>query len=432
MNKQTTTAHARALQALHMTTDHMTYQPRPASISITAATYAAAGEYTRALRAMGYTAPAPSLSRARALRIMQGLNPAALLIIPAAAPASAAAEKYTDRAAAAEKNARQRAREWAKKACKDGAVKAAKARRAADKAARQNSAETVAGIIPAAEKKAPRPKKEYPIFDRATISAAPYRYGLKAVQAALRGNPSPTVWKYKTAAAVVLGAVRRVDIAKAAADKAAAGIAAANDKAKAAHAAAEKACKAYRAPRNSTQKVKNEMEMEREKIRAAVRPMVEKATRAQKENSAIRAMGENDIAAAVGKTVIADLVQEAIVAMLTAEKDCYAAGVRRVYAVMQQDRRKAAPIICPAAKEDGEKELFSLNSGNFVALDNTEIAAECAIVTEWIAGYCNGKIPREKAWAAYNGAARNISALSNADRKMLSRIFAAARAAFAV
>lgn len=428
MNKQKTTAHAKALQALHMTTDRMTYQPRPASISITAAVYAGAGEYDRALQSIGYTAPAPTACRARAYRIMQGLTAPAALTVATIAPASPAAEKV-DKMNVTARVECARVEKTRRLATSNDPAAAEKIRRKDEKNARKNGTETITGTLAAAEKRAPRPKKEYPVIDRVTITAAPYRYGLKAVQAALRGNPSPAVWKYKTAAAVVLGAVRRVDIAKVAAEKAAAGIADQNARALAAHAAAEKACKAYRAHRNSTQKVKNRMEMEREKLRAAVRPLVEKATRAQKENAAILAMGENEIATAIGATVIADLVQEAIIAMLTAEKDCYAAGVRRVYTVMQQERRKAAPIVCPAVKEGEEKEVFLVN---LAARDNTETAAECAIIMEWIEKFCAGKIPRERALAAWNGAARNMDALSDADRKMLSRIFTAARAAFTI
>lgn len=428
MNKKNTTTHAKALQALHATTDNMKYQPRPASIAITAGLYAAAGEYKRALRAMGYAAPAPCSSRARAYRIMQGLATPAPLAITTIAFASPAAEKVNNRFCAAEKGAKARMNEWVHAAAEKGAENAAKARRAADKATRANGKEIVCGAIPAAEKVTPRPKKEYPAISRATIAANPYRYGLKAVQAALRGNPSPTIWKYKTAAAVALGAVRRIDTAAKTARAAAEKVNADDTAAKIAHAAAEKACKAYRAARNSSQAEKDKMQAEREKIRAAIAPMVEKATRAKKENSAILAMNEYTIAEIIGATIIADLVQEAILAMLSAEKDNYAAGVRRVYAVMQAERRKAAPIICPPAPaEKEEKEFFLVN---VAANDNTEKSAECAIIMEWINNFCAGKIPREKAWAAYNGAARNITALSAAERKMLSRIFAAARAAF--
>lgn len=427
MNKKNTTTHAKALQALHMTTSNMKYQPRPASISITAGLYAAAGEYERAMRAIGYTAPALCKSRARAYRIMQRLFPAAPVRIETVALPSPAAAILDERNAKAARILRQQSKYLAIVARNNPAA-AEKMRRKDERAARKSGKEAITGFIPQEERKAPRPKKEYPAIDRDTIAANPYRYGLKAVQAALRGNPSPTIWKYKTAAAVALGAVRRIDIAVKLAAATAEKVNADDTAAKSAHAAAEKACKAYRAARNSTQAEKDKIQAEREKIRADIAPMVEKATRAKKENSAILAMDEYTIAEIIGKTVIADLVQEAILAMLTADKDNYAAGVRRVYAVMQAERRKADPIICPPAPAGSEEKEFFLV--NIAAKDDTEKAAECSIIMEWISNYCAGKIPRERAWAAYNGAARNISALSAADRKMLSRIFAAALAEF--
>lgn len=427
MNKQKTTAHAKALQALHMTTNKMKYQPRPASIAITAGLYAAAGEYERALRSIGYTAPAPTAARGRAYRTMQKLNPAAPMRVETIALLSPAAAALDNRNAKAARILKQQ-NKYLEIVARNNPAAAEKMRRKDEKAARKSSKETVTGFISQDERKAPRPKKEYPVIERDTIAVNPYRYGLKAVQAALRGNPSPTVWKYKTAAAVALGAVRRIDIAVKHAAAVAEKVNADNTAAKTAHAAAERVCKAYRAARNSTQAEKDKMQAEREKIRADIAPIVEKATRAKKENSAILAMDEYTIAEIIGKTVIADLVQEAILAMLTADKDFYAAGVRRVYTVMQQERRKADPIICPPAPaENEEKEFFLVN---IAAKDNTEKAAECAIIMEWIKKFCAGKIPRERALAAWNGASRNMNALSPADQKMIQRIFAAARAAF--
>ena len=154
-----------------------------------------------------------------------------------------------------------------------------------------------------------------------------------------------------------------------------------------------------------------------------------KAARANRESAAAAAWNDGNIAAYMAGGICCDMVQDAIVAMLTAapDSDILKEGMKAVWRNINAARAITAKMSYAPASDDDDDNIYIVN---LKARDNTETAAECAAVVEWIESDCKGKIPREKAWAAYNGAARNMKALSDAEQKMVERIFAAARAAF--
>ena len=274
----------------------------------------------------------------------------------------------------------------------------------------------------------------------AAVNARPYYYGLKAAMYAVRylyrggkaeSNGAITMKEYYDELCRAAAYVRRMEIAaahygtKAARYKVRRMSAAAQN----AKAAAEKACKAIRAPKNSTPAVKAAKADSRAKVRMKAENKIAKAARANRESAAAAAWNDGNIAAYMAGGICCDMVQDAIVAMLTAapDADILKEGMKAVWRNINAARALTAKMDYAPAADDDDSNIYIVN---LKARDNTETAAECAAVLEWIESYCKGKIPREKAWAAYNGAARNMKALSDAEQKMIERIFAAARAAF--
>ena len=277
------------------------------------------------------------------------------------------------------------------------------------------------------------------IVTPAAVNARPYYYGLKATMYAVRylyrggkaeSNGAETMREYYNELCRAAAYVKRMETAaahygtKAARYKVRRMSAAAQN----AKAAAEKACKAIRAPKNSTPAVKAAKAESRAKVRMKAESKIAKAARANRE-SAAAVWNDGNIAAYMAGGICCDMVQDAIVAMLTAapDADILKEGMKAVWRNINAARAQAVKMDYAPAADDDDDNLYIVN---LKARDNTETAAECAAVVEWIESYCKGKIPREKAWAAYNGAARNMKALSGAEQKMIERIFAAARAAF--
>ena len=264
----------------------------------------------------------------------------------------------------------------------------------------------------------------------AAVNARPYYYGLKATMYAVRylyrggkaeSNGAETMREYYNELCRAAAYVKRMETAAAHYGTKAARYkvrrmnpAAVNAKAK-----AEKECKAIRAPKNSTPAMKA----------AKADSKIAKAARANRESTAAAAWNDGNIAAYMAGGICCDMVQDAIVAMLTAapNADILKEGMKAVWRNINAARAQSVKMDYAPAADDDDDNLYIVN---LKARDNTETAAECAAVVEWIESYCKGKIPREKAWAAYNGAARNMKALSDAEQKMIERIFAAARAAF--
>lgn len=274
----------------------------------------------------------------------------------------------------------------------------------------------------------------------AAVAARPYYYGLKATMYAVRylyrggkaeSNGAITMRKYYDELCRAAAYVNRMEIAaahygtKAARYK----VRRMNTAAQNAKAAAEKECKAIRAPKNSTTAVKTAKAESRAKVRMKAESKIAKAARANRESAAAAAWNDGNIAEYMAGGICCDMVQDAIVAMLTAapDSDILKEGMKAVWRNINAARAITAKMDYAPAADDDDDNIYIVN---LKARDNTETAAECAAVVEWIESYCKGKIPREKAWAAYNGAARNMKALSDAEQKMVERIFAAARAAF--
>lgn len=274
----------------------------------------------------------------------------------------------------------------------------------------------------------------------AAVNARPYYYGLKATMYAVRylyrggkaeSNGAETMREYYNELCRAAAYVKRMETAAAHYGTKAArykvrrmNTAAVNAKAK-----AEKECKAIRAPKNSTPAVKAAKADSRAKVRMKADSKIAKAARANRESTAAAAWNDGNIAAYMAGGICCDMVQDAIVAMLTAapNADILKEGMKAVWRNINAARAQSVKMDYAPAADDDDDNLYIVN---LKARDNTETAAECAAVVEWIESYCKGKIPREKAWAAYNGAARNMKALSDAEQKMIERIFAAARAAF--
>lgn len=274
----------------------------------------------------------------------------------------------------------------------------------------------------------------------AAVTARPYYYGLKATMYAVRylyrggkaeSNGAITMKEYYDELCRAAAYVRRMETAaahygtKAARYKVRRMSAAAVN----AKAAAEKVCKAIRAPKNSTPAVKAAKADCRAKVRMKAESKVTKAARANRESAAARAWNDESIATYMAGGLCCDMVQDAIVAMLTAapDADILKEGMKAVWRNINAARAQTVKMSYAPVDDDDDDNIYIVN---LKAHDNTETAAECTAVVEWIESYCKGKIPRERAWAAYNGAAQNMDALSNADRLMIFRIFAAARAAF--
>lgn len=154
-----------------------------------------------------------------------------------------------------------------------------------------------------------------------------------------------------------------------------------------------------------------------------------KAARANRESAAAAAWNDGNIAAYMAGGICCDMVQDAIVAMLTAapNADILKEGMKAVWRNINAARAQSVKMDYAPAADDDDSNIYIVN---LKARDNTETAAECAAVVEWIESYCTSRPATLRAWNAWNGAAQNASALSSADRFALCKLFAAARAAF--
>lgn len=272
------------------------------------------------------------------------------------------------------------------------------------------------------------------------VMKAPYHYGLKAALIAVRflyrggkaeSNGAVTMREYYNELARISAYEKRMSAAavhygtKAARYKVLRACSAAvNAKAK-----AEEKCKAIRAPKNSSTEVKAAKAAAREKVRAKAESKAAKAARAKAESGAAIAWNDSNIAAYMAGGICCDMVQDAILAMLTAapDADILKEGIKAVWRNINAARAQSVKMSYAPAADDDDNNIYIVN---LKARDNTETAAECAAVVEWIESYCAARPASLRAWIAYNGGARNMTALSPADRKMIERIFAAARAAF--
>lgn len=278
------------------------------------------------------------------------------------------------------------------------------------------------------------------VVTAAAVTARPYHYGVKAAIYAVRflyrggkteNNGAVTMREYFNELAHVSAYERRMQAAaahygtKAARYKVRRMSAAAQN----AKAAAEKECKAIRAPKNSTPAVKAAKADCRAKVRMKAESKITKAARANRESAAAAAWNDGNIAAYMAGGICCDMVQDAIVAMLTAapDADILKEGMKAVWRNINAARAQTVKMDYAPAADDDDNNFYIVN---LKARDNTETAAECAAVVEWIESFCAARPASLRAWNAYNGGARNMGALSPADRKMIERIFAAARAAF--
>ena len=288
------------------------------------------------------------------------------------------------------------------------------------------------GYILAADRKAAPAKHEYPAVTAAAAAADPYRYGVKAVCSALRGNPSKAIRPYRAAAIGLAGAIRRADIAAAAAwgkegkaaDKAA-------GKAITAAAAAEKKARSIKAKRGSSAAEKENTAARRAHIRGAAAAKVTAAARRKAEMQAARDSSSR-IAAAVAGSIVADMVQTAIVAMLESPTpdSVYISGVRAVYAYIKREQRRAAVVVSDHTTNADGEEIYLLDLQ--AASDDTERAAMVLQIRGWIDTYTDSKPKMRSAWQHWTGAAGNMAALSHAEQSHLSHLFKAVRAAFSL
>lgn len=274
----------------------------------------------------------------------------------------------------------------------------------------------------------------------AAVTARPYYYGLKATMYAVRylyrggkaeSNGAETMREYYNELCRAAAYVKRMETAaahygtKAARYK----VRRMNTAAQNAKAAAEKKCKAIRAPKNSAPAVKAAKADSRAKVRMKAESKIAKAARANRESAAAAAWNDGNIAAYMAGGICCDMVQDAIVAMLTAapDADILKEGMKAVWRNINAARAQAVKMDYAPAADDDDDNLYIVN---LKARDNTETAAECAAVVEWVESYCTSRPATLRAWNAWNGAAQNAGALSSADRFALCKLFAAARAAF--
>lgn len=278
------------------------------------------------------------------------------------------------------------------------------------------------------------------VVTAAAVTARPYHYGVKAAIYAVRflyrggkteSNGAVTMREYFNELARVSAYERRMSAAAAAyaTEQAKRKVTAAAVSAQKARFTAEMKCRKIRAPKNSTPATKAKKAAARLKVRMKADSKAAKAARMKAESMAAGAWCDRDIATYMAGGICCDMVQDAIVAMLTAapDADILKEGMKAVWRNINAARALTVKMDYAPAADDDDSNVYIVN---LKARDNTETAAECAAVVEWIESYCAARPATLRAWNAWNGAAQNASALSSADRYALCKLFAAARAAF--
>ena len=286
--------------------------------------------------------------------------------------------------------------------------------------------------------KAESPARE--VVTPAAVNARPYYYGLKATMYAVRflyrggkaeSNGAETMREYYNELCRAAAYVKRMETAAAAyaTEQAKRKVTAAAVSAQRAKFTAEMKCRKIRAPKNSTPATKAKKAAARLKVRMKADSKAAKAARMRAESMAAAAWNDGSIATYMAGGICCDMVQDAIVAMLTAapDTDILKEGMKAVWRNINAARAQTVKMDYAPAADDDDSNVYIVN---LKARDNTETAAECAAVVEWIESYCAARPATLRAWNAWNGAAQNASALSSADRYALCKLFAAARAAF--